>query len=511
MSSLSLSSLSLSLLWLLDEPTRSTLPKLQELGQAQERHEEERCRRSRNNNNRSTSWNETLGAAFGGSQTKRRTRRKNPLATLAMYVRFVLVFVVIGLFFSCAQAFALTHHHGNRATSTIRASTSRSPQGNSYLVGVGRPRRHRVWVATSRTGRGNGSWSTVSLAAAEAGSNANQMFPLQPGSTVALVTPFDRTTGAVQYDELRHLLQWHVQAGTQNLCILGTTGESNLLSNEERIAVLQTAVREVKGHMPILAGTGSIDPIQVKAMTQQAADLGCDAALVVTPYYVKPPQRGLIQHYLTLANMPNALPVVVYNVPGRTAVDLSDESLAILAQHENIIGVKDATGKVERLPKLLQLLREQQQSSLSSSSFLCLSGDDGTMLDYCLQGGQGCISVTANVAPRQVRQVLDQAALACSFTDTPATQQAAIAMAHTINNKLMGLHQDLFCEANPIPTKWALTQPIVRTTSDLTVATPTTTTEPILSYDYCRPPLASMDPKFIPLLEQALRQAELLL
>ena len=325
--------------------------------------------------------------------------------------------------------------------------------------------------------------------------------PFQPGSTVALITPMDATTGAVNYEELRALLDWHMAAGTNNLCILGTTGEASVLDREERKRVWQTAVEQCKGRLPILAGTGGIHPGDVQATTQMAADVGCDAALVVTPYYVKPPQRGLIKYFTTLADMPNGLPVILYNVPGRTAVDMSDESIAICAQHEKIIGLKDATGNLNRLTQLQQLL--QDQSTVSSSDFLCLSGDDATLLDFCLLGGQGGISVTANVAPHLVRQMLDQAALTHTAT---SDSEAAKAAATNLNDRLAGLHRDLFCESNPIPTKWALTQPIVRTAND-----DDTTTTPILSSEYCRPPLDRLDPSCYSVVEQALRQANLLL
>ena len=326
--------------------------------------------------------------------------------------------------------------------------------------------------------------------------------PLVRGSTVALVTPFDKDTGAINFAELRTLLQWHVAAGTQNLCILGTTGEANLLSKEERTQVLQTAVEEVKGRLPILAGTGTINPNDVLSLTQEAADLGCDAVLVVTPYYVKPPQRGLVQHFVKLADSPNTLPIVIYNVPGRTAVNMLDENIATCAQHESIVAVKDATGDIGRVQILKRLLQEQQQrASSSASSFLCLSGDDATTLDFCLNGGDGCISVTANVAPVLVRQVLNAA---LGLPDKDGTVMAQdVALAKQLNDQIMGLHKYLFCESNPIPTKWALTQPIQRLIGE-------DSAKPLLSSDYCRPPLTSLDPECRTLVQEALRQASLL-
>mmetsp|Transcript_21764 Transcript_21764/g.28143 ORF Transcript_21764/g.28143 Transcript_21764/m.28143 type:complete len:345 (-) Transcript_21764:144-1178(-) len=304
-------------------------------------------------------------------------------------------------------------------------------------------------------------------------SNANDLNPMQPGSTVALVTPFDKDTGNVNMGELKQLLQMHVNAGTNNLCILGTTGESNVLTPTERTLILKTAVSEVKGKMTILAGTGTIDPNDVKSMTLEAMDLGCDAALIVTPYYVKPPQRFLVNHFTTLADL--GLPVVIYNVPGRTAVNVEDASTAICAQHSNIVALKDATGDLERLHSLKKLLSENQKSS---DSFLLYSGDDATTMDFVLQGGNGCISVSANVAPAEMSQLM-QAAL-----------QKDHVLAKSINDKLQALNSDLFCESNPIPTKYALHR------------------MGLIGSDYCRPPLGPMDAdKYGTVIDNALRQA----
>ena len=286
---------------------------------------------------------------------------------------------------------------------------------------------------------------------------------------MALVTPFLPDTGAVDIAALRKLLQYHVAAGTPNLCILGTTGEASVLTTEERTRVWQIAVEEVKGKMTLLAGTGTIDPVKVKETTQQAADLGCDASLVVTPYYVKPPQRCLIEHMTKAADGP--LPVIMYNVPGRTGVNMLDETIAIAAQHENIIGLKDATGDVSRLTNLKPMV---------PSDFLIYSGDDGTTLDFLSKGGDGCISVTANVAAKQMADMVS-AALSGRMEEATA-----------INDKLESLHSKLFCESNPIPTKWALKR------------------IGMIESAYCRPPLGEMDPKFAPVVEAALAQAGLL-
>jgi 4-hydroxy-tetrahydrodipicolinate synthase len=296
---------------------------------------------------------------------------------------------------------------------------------------------------------------------------------LKKGSTVAVVTPFNEKTGEVDIAGLRKLLKFHVAQGTDNLCILGTTGEANVLSMAERKLILTAAVEEVKGKMPILAGTGTINPNQVKDMTLQAIDLGCDAALVVTPYYVKPPQRCLIKHMETAASY--GLPVIIYNVPGRTAVDMTDASIAIAAQHPNVVGVKDATGKVERVAALLAELEKNKVKD-----FLMYSGDDGTSIDYVLAGGSGCISVTANVAAKAMHDLIT----ACRAGDA--------ALAKSINDPLTLLHKKLFVEANPIPAKWAVKR------------------IGLIESAWARPPLDEMDPKFIPDVEEALKYAGLI-
>jgi 4-hydroxy-tetrahydrodipicolinate synthase len=295
---------------------------------------------------------------------------------------------------------------------------------------------------------------------------------MRQGSSVALVTPMKPTTGQVDLPALERLLQWHIQEGTDNLCILGTTGEANTLDKQERTAVLKLAVQVCKGKIPILAGCGTIDPNHVKEMTLQALDLGVDASLVVTPYYVKPPQRGLIKHFIDSANY--GLPVVVYNVPGRTGVNLLDESMAILAQHESIVGLKDATGDLSRLANLKEIL------SSSKDDLLLYSGDDATSKDFILQGGDGCISVTANVAPSAMHQM-------CM-----AALQGDGATATSHNDPLLALHRDLFVEANPIPVKWAVYR------------------QGRIPSAFCRPPLNMLDAKWHGDLEQLLQQAGLL-
>jgi 4-hydroxy-tetrahydrodipicolinate synthase len=298
---------------------------------------------------------------------------------------------------------------------------------------------------------------------------------MRRGSTVAIITPMIPETGAVDMEGLRKLLRYHVEQGTDNLCILGTTGEASVLTMEERKLILTTAVAEVKGKIPILVGTGTINPNGVKTFTQQAMDLGCDAALVVTPYYVKPPQRCLIQHMTDIADAV-ALPVVIYNVPGRTGVDFKDENIAIAAQHPGIIGVKDATGDVSRVETMRRLTNEHA----SSKDFLLYTGDDEATLDFILKGGDGCISVTANVAANAMHRMVQ------------AARDGKIEEATSINAKLLGLHKNLFCESNPIPTKWAAMR------------------LGLVDSAYCRPPLAQLEQQFESQVEEALREAGLM-
>lgn len=301
------------------------------------------------------------------------------------------------------------------------------------------------------------------------GSNTDARMPMKPGSTVALITPFSVDTGNIDYQGLRQLLRYHVEAGTDNLCILGTTGEASSMTMEERQQVLQIAVEEVKGVMPILVGTGTINPDNVKAQTLQAMDLGCDAALVVTPYYVKPPQRCLVQHMVTTADL--GLPVVIYNVPGRTGVNFLDENIAIASQHENVVGLKDATG---------DLTRVEQVRPLVGDDFLLYSGDDGTSLEYLRRGGDGFISVTANIAAAAMKDLVT------------AVREQRMDDADAINRRLDILHQKLFLESNPIPTKWAAAK------------------LGLVDSAYCRRPLAEFDSALHAELEQALQDAGML-
>jgi len=300
------------------------------------------------------------------------------------------------------------------------------------------------------------------------GSNANELMPMQQGSSCAVITPMT-DSGKIDIPSFRNLLKYHINSGTDNLCILGTTGEASVMSMDERAQVITTAVDMVKGKIPILCGTGTINPNHVKEMTQQAIDLGCDASLVVTPYYVKPPQRGLIKHFTDMADL--GLPVIMYNIPGRTKVDLSPQSTAICAEHPNIVGLKDATGDLDRVKEI---------RSLVGDDFLLYSGNDDTASNFVMRGGDGCISVTANVAPEQMHDMM----VAALEKDADLVQQ--------INGPLMGLHKNLFVESNPIPVKYAAWR------------------AGLIKSPFCRPPLAQLDAKYYKDVETALYAAGLL-
>ena len=309
---------------------------------------------------------------------------------------------------------------------------------------------------------------------AAGGTNSNDITPLRQGSYVALVTPMT-PTGAIDLQQLRSLLQFHLRAGTDGLCILGTTGEAAVMTMAERKAVLDVAVEEVKGKIPILVGTGTIDPEHVKEQTLQAIDCGCDASLVVTPYYVKPPQRALIKHFETMADL--GLPVCIYNVPGRTGVDFLPESIGQVAGHPNIVAVKEATGDVSRVAQIQDAC---EKNGYARDELLLLSGDDGSTDEFVLGGGDGCISVTANVAPSAMHQLM------------MAALKKDVDEAKRINAPLTNLHRDEFIEANPIPIKWA-----VKRIGQINCS-------------YLRPPLDELAPEHRETVENALRDAGLI-
>ena len=255
------------------------------------------------------------------------------------------------------------------------------------------------------------------------------------GSIVALVTPM-QPDGAIDWSALEKLIEHHIAAGTNALGVVGTTGESATLTVPEHCEVIRFAVNQSAGRIPIVAGTGSNSTHEAIELTVAAAQVGADASLLVTPYYNRPTQEGLYQHFCTVAAAVN-IPIILYNVPGRTAVDLSNETVLRLSQINNIVAIKDATGNVERGAELIKAL---------PGSFAVYSGDDPTALELMRRGAKGNISVTANVAAVEMAQMC-RLALAGDFD-----------AAARIDEKMRPLHKSLFAEPNPIPVKWALQQ-----------------------------------------------------
>ena len=253
------------------------------------------------------------------------------------------------------------------------------------------------------------------------------------GSIVALVTPMFED-GGVDWKSLEKLVEWHIQQGTHSIVAVGTTGEASTLSMEEHIKVIQEVIRVANKRIPIIAGTGANSTREAIELTQAAKDVGADAALLVTPYYNKPTQEGLYQHYKAIAEAVE-IPQILYNVPGRTGVDMQNETVIRLADVKNIVGIKDATGDIPRGKALIDGL---------NGKIAVYSGDDATAWELILLGAKGNISVTANVAPKQMSEVCEAAL---------AGEQAK---AQDLNQQIANLHNILFCEANPIPVKWAL-------------------------------------------------------
>ena len=254
------------------------------------------------------------------------------------------------------------------------------------------------------------------------------------GSMVALVTPFD-DAGQVDYAALERLVEFHIEAGTHAIVAVGTTGESATLTHQEHNDVIARVVKTVDGRVPVIAGTGSNSTAEAIESTLEAEKAGADFSLSVVPYYNKPCQRGLYAHFKALAEN-TSLPILLYNVPGRTGADMADDTtLALARDFENIVGIKDATGDLARGQYLLDNRPED---------FLVISGDDATALELTLMGGQGDISVTANVAPAAMAEAFELA-LAGQAEDARAIYQ-----------RLMGLHTDLFVESSPSPSKYCL-------------------------------------------------------
>lgn len=252
---------------------------------------------------------------------------------------------------------------------------------------------------------------------------------------VALVTPM-RADGSLDSDCLKQLVEFHIKEGTDAIVAVGTTGESATLTVEEHCEVIRLVVEQVNSRIPVIAGTGANSTSEAIELTQHAKDLGVDAVLLVTPYYNKPTQEGLYLHYKAIAEAV-AIPQILYNVPGRTACDLLPETVARLADISNIIGIKEATG---------DLNRAEQIRALCGDKIELYTGEDANTVDFILAGGVGTISVTANVAPAALHNMC-----LAALTGDGKT-------AHQINNDLVLLHENLFLESNPIPVKWALSQ-----------------------------------------------------
>jgi 4-hydroxy-tetrahydrodipicolinate synthase len=257
------------------------------------------------------------------------------------------------------------------------------------------------------------------------------------GSMVAIVTPMTggvTPTAAIDWDRYADLIEFHIAEKTDAIVAVGTTGESSTLNTDEHLAMIRRTVEVVAGRIPVIAGTGANSTTEAIDLTAAAKDAGVDACLLVTPYYNRPTQEGLYLHHKAVAEAV-AIPQILYNVPGRTACDMLPETVGRLAAVPNIIGIKEATGEVARVAQI----RER-----CGREFLLVSGDDATAREFILAGGDGVISVTANVAPRAMHEMCVAAA------------QGDAATAAALDAPLAHLHRDLFCEANPIPVKWAV-------------------------------------------------------
>jgi len=251
------------------------------------------------------------------------------------------------------------------------------------------------------------------------------------GSLTALITPFQ--DGKVDEAAFRKLVNWQIAEGTQGLVPCGTTGESPTLSHEEHNRVIELCVEETRGRVPVIAGTGSNATDEAIALTRHAKAVGCDAVLSVTGYYNKPTQEGQYRHFMAIAEAVD-IPILLYNIPGRAVVEITVDTMARLSKHRNIIGVKDATAN---------LMRPSRERLACGPDWLLISGEDGTALGYNAHGGSGCISVTANIAPRACAEF--QAA--CAAGDFVKARQ--------YQDRLMPLHDALFCETSPAPVKYA--------------------------------------------------------
>ena len=288
------------------------------------------------------------------------------------------------------------------------------------------------------------------------------------GSLVAIITPM-LANGQVDYVSLKKLLNYQVDNGTDGLVIMGTTGEAATIPFAEQLEIMQFVLAEVQGRAKVIAGNGSNSTAEAIAKTQQLSALAIDGFLTVTPYYNKPTQAGMIAHFKAIAAVTDK-PILLYNVPGRTGVDLLSATVATLCEVPNIVGIKEATGSLSRLSEL---------QNLCPADFLLLSGDDASACAFLLQGGHGVISVTTNVAPLLMSQMI----AAARRQDSVTAQQ--------IDAALQALHRDLFIESNPIPSKWALWR------------------LGLISSDFARLPLTQLEPIHQSAIEQALHPANL--
>ena len=255
------------------------------------------------------------------------------------------------------------------------------------------------------------------------------------GSLVAIVTPM-HPDGSLDVPSLKKLIDWHIAEGTDGIVIVGTTGESPTVSVEEHCELIRIAVEHTNKRVPIIAGSGGNSTAEAIALTRFAKEAGADASLQVVPYYNRPTQEGMYQHFKTIAEAVD-IPIILYNVPGRSVADMSNETMLRLSKVPGIIGVKEASGNIARDIELLRMVQE---------SFAVYSGDDATAIALMALGGKGNISVTANVAPRAMHEMC------------VAAMSGDLVTAKAINNKLLSLHAKLFIEPNPVPVKWALVE-----------------------------------------------------
>jgi 4-hydroxy-tetrahydrodipicolinate synthase len=255
------------------------------------------------------------------------------------------------------------------------------------------------------------------------------------GSIAALVTPMNHD-GSLDIASYKNLLDYHIENKSDGVVVVGTTGESPTIDFDEHISLIKEAVNFIRGRIPVIAGTGANSTKEAIFLTQEAKNIGVDGTLLVTPYYNKPNQKGLYEHYKAINDAVD-IPQILYNVPGRTCCDLENDTVAKLSQLKNIVGIKDATGDLTRIKNLKNKVAD---------NFVFISGDDLTFLDYLKKGGQGVISVTANVRPLMMHEICD------------LVKEGKILEAEKLNLKLENLHKAMFIESNPIPVKWLLTK-----------------------------------------------------